>query len=49
MSRDFQYYYISYNLNTKEKSTPKKIFENKSLNSGNLPDERVVDFIILDK
>jgi hypothetical protein len=44
MSRDFQYYYISYNLNTKEKSTPKKIFENKSLNRGSLPDERVSDF-----
>jgi len=47
MSRHFQYYYMSYNPTTKQKSTPKKIFEAKILNDGNLPDERFIDFIMI--
>ena len=45
-SRHFQYYYMTYNPNTKKKSIPKKIFENKMLNNSNLPDERIKDFIM---
>jgi hypothetical protein len=48
MSRHFQYYYMSYNPKTKKKSNPQKIFENKMLNDGNLPDESIEDFIMYD-
>jgi hypothetical protein len=47
-NRHFQYYYVSYNPKTKKNSTPQKIFENKMLNDGNLPDESIEDFIIYD-
>ncbi len=46
MSRHFQYYYMTYNPNTEQKSTPQKIFESKMLNDGNLPSKKIDLFSI---
>ena len=45
-SRAFNYYYLTYNPKTKQKSTPILMFENQSLDTGNLPDEQYRDFIM---
>jgi len=46
MSRDFRYYYITYDYDTKAKSEAKLLYSIKQINSGSLPDEQVRDFII---
>jgi len=46
MSRDFRYYYITYDYDTKIKSDPKLLYSIKQINNGSLPDEQVRDFII---
>jgi hypothetical protein len=48
MSRDFRYYYITYDYNNKTKSTPKLIYRVKQIDSGSLPSEMVQDFIVTD-
>ncbi len=45
-SRDFQYFYVTYNTATGQISNPIKMVSIVQRNSGSLPDENVVDFIM---